>query len=127
MLYGYRWPKTERAGKGDDERVMDHRTVHRFLTTEEERSVRKRGRGLVPSKEDVIMHDADVSDAEEEEEAEQLPKKRTRRGTAKAKEVANQTKPKRLGNTKGKGKVKVSDYKVVKKGKGGRPRKVKSK
>ncbi|MCJ1229766.1 Histone-lysine N-methyltransferase set9 [Toensbergia leucococca] len=46
-LYGFRWPQTERR-KGDDgeERVMDHRTVHRFLGPEEEARVRKRGRGL---------------------------------------------------------------------------------
>lgn len=129
MLYGYQWPKTERAGKGDEERVMDHRTVHRFLTTEEERSVRKRGRGLNPRKEGEVMHDAEVSDAGEEEEVEESPKKRTRRGTAKAKEAASQVKAKGVGKGKGKGKgkVKVADDKVVKKNKGGRPRKVKLK
>ena len=47
-LYGYQWPKTEKQGKGDDkERVMDHRTVHRFVKPEEEATVKKRGRGLV--------------------------------------------------------------------------------
>ena len=46
-LYGYQWPKTERQGKGDEEiRVMDHRTVHRFICPEEEAQVKKRGRGL---------------------------------------------------------------------------------
>lgn len=46
-LYGYQWPKTERAGKNDDEeRVMDHRTVHRFIPTEEEKLEMKRGRGV---------------------------------------------------------------------------------
>lgn len=46
-LYGFRWPKTERAGKYDDEeRVMDHRTVHRFIPPEEERFETKRGRGV---------------------------------------------------------------------------------
>ena len=127
MLYGYQWPKTERAGKGDEERVMDHRTVHRFLTTEEERSVRKRGRGLNPRKEDEVMHDAEVSDAEEEQEVEESPRKRTRRGTAKAKEAASQIKLKGAAKAKGKGRVKVADDKVVKKNKGGRPRKVKLK
>ncbi|OCK82883.1 hypothetical protein K432DRAFT_415021 [Lepidopterella palustris CBS 459.81] len=44
-LYGFAWPKTDREGKGDkEERVLDHRTVHRFIEPEEERSVRK-GRG----------------------------------------------------------------------------------
>ena len=46
-LYGYQWPKTEKTGKGDDEeRVMDHRTVHRFIKPEEEALVKKRGRGV---------------------------------------------------------------------------------
>ena len=46
-LYGYQWPKTEKWGKGDDEeRVMDHRTVHRFIGPEEEAMERKRGRGV---------------------------------------------------------------------------------
>ena len=45
-LYGYRWPKTERAKGDEEERVMDHRTVHRFLGPEEEKAVRKRGRGV---------------------------------------------------------------------------------
>ena len=47
-LYGFRWPKTENGGRGDtEERVMDHRTVHRFLAVEEEKGIRKRGRGVV--------------------------------------------------------------------------------
>ncbi|PHH84092.1 hypothetical protein CDD83_2480 [Cordyceps sp. RAO-2017] len=45
-LYGYIWPKTERAGPSDKEqRVLDHRTVHRFLASHEERRVRSRQRG----------------------------------------------------------------------------------
>lgn len=44
-LYGYRWPKTERVRGESVERVLDHRTVHRFLGAEEERGVRRRGRG----------------------------------------------------------------------------------
>ncbi|KAI9815544.1 MAG: Histone-lysine N-methyltransferase set9 [Pycnora praestabilis] len=46
-LYGYKWPKTDKEGKHDEEeRVTDHRTVHRFLRPEEEKSIRKRERGL---------------------------------------------------------------------------------
>ncbi|KAJ2978142.1 hypothetical protein NUW58_g7586 [Xylaria curta] len=42
-LYGYTWPKTEREGPNDkEERVLDHRTIHRFLDTEEEARVRGR-------------------------------------------------------------------------------------
>lgn len=47
MLYGFRWPKTEKEGpKDDEERVMDHRTVHRFLHREEEAQISRRGRGV---------------------------------------------------------------------------------
>ncbi|KKZ62432.1 histone-lysine N-methyltransferase SUV420H [[Emmonsia] crescens] len=46
-LYGYRWPKTDREGRGDlEERVMDHRTVHRFLTSDEEHRIQRRDRGV---------------------------------------------------------------------------------
>lgn len=49
-LYGYRWPKTEPDGPHDtEERVMDHRTVHRFLSAEEEARVDRRSRGLGPA------------------------------------------------------------------------------
>ena len=42
-LYGYIWPKTEREGKGDtEERILDHRTVHRFLHAEDEAKIRGR-------------------------------------------------------------------------------------
>lgn len=52
-LYGYVWPKTARSGSGDrEERVLDHRTVHRFLDCETEAKIRGRkvvapvGKGL---------------------------------------------------------------------------------
>jgi len=46
-LYGYIWPKTEREGQRDtEERVLDHRTVHRFLDADDE--ARIRGRKLPP-------------------------------------------------------------------------------
>jgi histone-lysine N-methyltransferase SUV420H len=41
-LYGYGWPKTEREGKHDkEERILDHRTIHRFVDPDEEKSLRK--------------------------------------------------------------------------------------
>lgn len=47
MLYGFQWPKTDKEGpKDDEERVMDHRTVHRFLYPEEEAQISRRGRGV---------------------------------------------------------------------------------
>ncbi|KAL1877474.1 histone lysine methyltransferase Set9 [Diaporthe australafricana] len=42
-LYGYMWPKTQPEGPWDkEERVLDHRTVHRFLATSDELVVRGR-------------------------------------------------------------------------------------
>jgi len=42
-LYGYVWPKTEKEGQHDkEERILDHRMVHRFLDTEEEAKIRGR-------------------------------------------------------------------------------------
>lgn len=48
MLYGYQWPKLEKEGKNDEERTMDHRTIHRFIAPKEEALVRKssKGRGV---------------------------------------------------------------------------------
>lgn len=47
-LYGYHWPKTDKEGKADkEERVLDHRTVHRFIEPEEERGERKGRKTLV--------------------------------------------------------------------------------
>jgi len=50
-LYGYMWPKTDKEGKNDtEERVLDHRTVHRFIRPSEERTIRKRDRGSTGSR-----------------------------------------------------------------------------
>lgn len=44
-LYGYMWPKTDKEGRYDsEERILDHRTVHRFIEPAEEKSARKRNR-----------------------------------------------------------------------------------
>jgi [histone H4]-N-methyl-L-lysine20 N-methyltransferase len=46
-LYGYIWPKTEQTGKGDtEERITDHRTIHRFLDAYDEAKVRRRKMAL---------------------------------------------------------------------------------
>lgn len=96
-LYGYQWPKTEKAGKDDEERVMDHRTVHRFITAEEERTVGKRGKGLVKSAEDVVDEDKGNDEEQEEGEVEEPPKRKTRTARTKVTKV--------IGKGKGKGKV----------------------
>ena len=42
-LYGYVWPKTEREGRWDtEERILDHRTIHRFLHADDEAKIRGR-------------------------------------------------------------------------------------
>ncbi|KAL4864464.1 histone-lysine N-methyltransferase set9 [Aspergillus spectabilis] len=47
ILYGFRWPKTDKESPNDDEeRVMDHREVHRFLYPEEEALISRKGRGV---------------------------------------------------------------------------------
>ncbi|KAL8641686.1 MAG: hypothetical protein Q9228_001545 [Teloschistes exilis] len=47
-LYGFQWPKTDNKDSDDDEeRVMDHRTVHRFIRPEEERLLVKKGKGCL--------------------------------------------------------------------------------
>lgn len=46
-LYGFHWPKTDREGKHDtEERVLDHRTIHRFIDPEDERMEKKGKKGL---------------------------------------------------------------------------------
>ncbi|KAJ5657838.1 Histone-lysine N-methyltransferase set9 [Penicillium longicatenatum] len=44
-LYGFQWPKTDKGNDGED-RVMDHRTIHRFLSPESEARVSRRDRGV---------------------------------------------------------------------------------
>ncbi|PYI30515.1 alpha/beta-hydrolase [Aspergillus indologenus CBS 114.80] len=47
MLYGFQWPKTDKEGPNDDEeRIMDHRVIHRFLSPEEEARVSRKDRGV---------------------------------------------------------------------------------
>ncbi|KAM0345753.1 hypothetical protein ACHAPU_006106 [Fusarium lateritium] len=42
-LYGYIWPKTDKVGPNDkEERILDHRTIHRFLNSDKEKKVKCR-------------------------------------------------------------------------------------
>lgn len=76
-IYGFIWPKTDRTSHSDKERrILDHRTINRFLNPHEERKVR----GRKPLKEEV----------EEQDEPEETTSKRGRqmkRSLAKAKEA----------------------------------------
>lgn len=84
MLYGFRWPKTDKDGPLDDEeRVMDHRTVHRFLYPEEEALVSRRGRGVsfgitpTPELSDMRSESPD-SEALDEQRSTRVTRRRTR-------------------------------------------------
>ncbi|KAF4548778.1 Histone-lysine N-methyltransferase-like protein 2 [Elsinoe fawcettii] len=48
-LYGYAWPKTDKEGRNDsEERVLDHREVHRFIDNGDEKRERKgRNKGVI--------------------------------------------------------------------------------
>lgn len=47
-LYGFYWPKTDKINKDDrEERVLDHRLIHRFIEPDEERNERKGRRTLL--------------------------------------------------------------------------------
>ncbi|KAJ5084168.1 hypothetical protein NUU61_008747 [Penicillium alfredii] len=61
-LYGYQWPQTE-MGPDGEERVMDHRTVHRFLSPDTARASR-RDRGVSS----VVTPTPELSDARTETE-----------------------------------------------------------
>ena len=76
-LYGYLWPKTDKEGKWDkEERVLDHRLVHRFIEPEEEKRKRKGRRSL-----GVLVAERERSRRESEAEVED-GRRRSRRGTS---------------------------------------------
>ncbi|KAG9259118.1 histone-lysine N-methyltransferase SET9 [Emericellopsis atlantica] len=83
-IYGYIWPKTDKAGPNDkEERVLDHRTIHRFLHTNDERKIR----GRKP------LWESEEEQSEEEEEAEQPKRGRRakREETVKSKKTVTKT------------------------------------
>ncbi|KAJ6168656.1 hypothetical protein N7497_001499 [Penicillium chrysogenum] len=44
-LYGFQWPSTDKGPDGE-ERVMDHRTIHRFLSPDAQSRICRRDRGV---------------------------------------------------------------------------------
>lgn len=53
-LYGFYWPKTDREGKYDpEERILDPRSIHRFIDPEEERCERKGRKTVVGLRRDL--------------------------------------------------------------------------
>ncbi|KZL85417.1 histone-lysine n-methyltransferase set9 [Colletotrichum incanum] len=69
-LYGYIWPKTEKAGPRDkEERILDHRIIHRFLGRDDEARIRGRKRptgGLSEALEDDRGGDKRLRAADED-------------------------------------------------------------
>ncbi|PTB59192.1 hypothetical protein M431DRAFT_75430 [Trichoderma harzianum CBS 226.95] len=58
-LYGYAWPKTDKTGPSDkEERILDHRMIHRFLDSNDERRARGR-KPLSESRDDTQEADDD--------------------------------------------------------------------
>ncbi|KAF5521194.1 Histone-lysine N-methyltransferase set9 [Colletotrichum aenigma] len=58
-LYGYIWPKTERAGPRDkEERILDHRLIHRFLGRDDEARIRGRKRPTTGASSEAGEEDA---------------------------------------------------------------------
>lgn len=67
-LYGYYWPKTDKEGKHDnEERVLDHREIHRFIEPEEERSERKGRKTLIELKREAERSASQQYESEESE------------------------------------------------------------
>ena len=70
-LYGYYWPKTDKEGKFDkEERVLDHRTIHRFIDPEEERSEPKGRKTLAE-----VVKERELSSRQESEESDGVEKR----------------------------------------------------
>ncbi|KAK6433820.1 histone lysine methyltransferase Set9 [Oleoguttula sp. CCFEE 5521] len=120
-LYGFYWPKCEREGKWDnEERVLDHRTIHRFLpraedsdeeaeASEEEEVVKKTGRV-------ARLRETDRRRSESlNGKSVQPPMKRRRR----VEEVVEVTKPVAAKRSRG---IKVEEVTPVKRGRGRPPR-----
>ena len=78
-LYGYSWPKTDKEGRNDhEERVLDHRTVHRFVNPGEERSTKKGRKTL-----ETLVLERERSQRESERaESVDAGRRRSRRGTS---------------------------------------------
>ncbi|OQE20591.1 hypothetical protein PENSTE_c013G06948 [Penicillium steckii] len=74
-LYGYQWPQTD-MGPDGEERVMDHRTIHRFLSNEEASSSR-RNRGVSSN----ITPTPELSDARTDGETNEAASRRSTRAS----------------------------------------------
>ncbi|KAJ5365159.1 Histone-lysine N-methyltransferase SET9 [Penicillium concentricum] len=82
-LYGYQWPSTDKSPDGED-RVMDHRTVHRFLSPDAQSRICRRDRGVsfgitpTPELSDTNTPETETSDAAESRRDARASRRRTR-------------------------------------------------
>lgn len=82
-IYGYQWPNTDKSSDGED-RVMDHRTVHRFLSPEAQSRINRRGRGVsfgitpTPELSDTQTPETETSDPNESQRDARATRRRTR-------------------------------------------------
>ncbi|KAF2159415.1 hypothetical protein M409DRAFT_30165 [Zasmidium cellare ATCC 36951] len=68
-LYGYYWPKTDKEGKHDkEERILDHRLIHRFIDPEEERFERKGKKALAE-----VLREKEEKEMSEQRESAEMP------------------------------------------------------
>lgn len=82
-LYGYQWPSTDKSPDGED-RVMDHRTVHRFLSPDAQSRICRRDRGVsfgitpTPELSDTNTPEREISDSTESHRDARASRRRTR-------------------------------------------------
>ncbi|KAJ5103053.1 hypothetical protein N7532_003582 [Penicillium argentinense] len=79
-IYGFQWPYTDKDPDGQ-ERVMDHRTIHRFLTIEEARTSRQErdSSDITPTPELSDVHpETDTNDGTESRRSTRASRQRTR-------------------------------------------------
>lgn len=82
-LYGYQWPSTDKSPDGE-ERVMDHRTIHRFLSPDAQSRICRRDRGVsfgitpTPELSDTNTPETETSDATESRRDARASRRRTR-------------------------------------------------
>ncbi|CAG8235103.1 unnamed protein product [Penicillium salamii] len=82
-LYGFQWPYTDK-NPDCDERVMDHRTIHRFLSPDAQSRISRRDRGVsfgitpTPELSDTHTPETENSDANESKRDARASRRRTR-------------------------------------------------
>ncbi|KAJ5258226.1 hypothetical protein N7505_001522 [Penicillium chrysogenum] len=82
-LYGFQWPSTDKGPDGE-ERVMDHRTIHRFLSPDAQSRICRRDRGVsfgitpTPELSDTNTPETETSDVTESRRDARATRRRTR-------------------------------------------------